>query len=296
MSHFTQLNTQLKATRLRVAQSRFGFVAQFTRVPAAGLALVVLLIMLLAAAAGPWLAPYDPLLQDFGHRLQSPSALHLLGTDGLGRDVLSRLIYGARPTLGFAAAVVMSTVPAGLAIGIVSGYFGGWVERLLMGMTDIVMAFPRLVLALAFVGMMGPGLLNGALALILTGWPAYARLARAETRTLRRSDYLAAAEMQGIVGIRLLWGHVLPSCWPAAQVRVSLDLASIVLAAAGLGFLGLGVRPPTAEWGTMVAEGSKVIFDQWWLAAIPGTAILIASLAFNVLADGLRDLADPHHE
>ena len=279
-----------------MAGLRSVFVGAAVRAPAAAVALVVLLLVVLAVIAAPWLAPYDPLAQDIGHRLLRPSAAHLLGTDGLGRDVLSRLIYGGRPTLGFAAAVALVTVPAGLAVGIVSGYFGGWVERMFMGLTDIVMAFPRLVLALAFVGLLGPGLLNGALALMLTGWPAYARLARAETLMLRRSDYLAAAEMQGIVGVRLLWGHVLPSCLPAAQVRVSLDLASIILAAAGLGFLGLGVRPPTAEWGTMVAEGSKVIFDQWWLAAIPGCAILVVSLAFNILADGLRDLADPHHE
>lgn len=253
-------------------------------------------LIVLAAAAAPLLAPFDPNSQDVSHRLEPSSTAHWLGTDGLGRDLLSRLIYGARPTLGLVALVATLMVPIGLTVGIASGYYGGWIERILMGVTNIVMALPRLVLALAFVGLLGPGLVNAAIALILTSWPAYARLARAETWLLRRSDYVAAAEMQGIVGLRLLWGHVLPSCVPAMQIRLALDLASIVLAAAALGFLGLGIRPPTAEWGMMIAEGSKVIFDQWWVAAIPGAAIFLISVSFNLLADGLRDLADPRHD
>jgi peptide/nickel transport system permease protein len=187
-------------------------------------------------------------------------------------------------------------LPIGLAIGIVAGFFGGWIERWLMGLTNVVMAFPQLVLALAFVGLIGPGLINAALALVLTGWPAYARLARAETLVLRRTDYIAAAEMQGIIGWRLLWGHVLPSCIPSARMRLALDMAGVILAAAALGFLGLGIRPPTPEWGMMIAEGSRVVFDQWWVAAFPGAAIFLVSLACNALADGLRDLGDPRHE
>jgi len=249
----------------------------------------VVALVLGTALAAPWIAPYDPLAQDVADRLQPSSARHWLGTDGLGRDVLSRLIYGARPTLGLVALVALLMVPIGLAVGVLSGFYGGLLERALMGLTNITMALPQLVLALAFVGLMGPGLINAALALVLTGWPAYARLARAETTLLRRSDYIAAAQMQGIVGLRLLWGHVLPACWPAMQVRLALDLASIILAAAALGFLGLGVRPPTAEWGMMIADGSKVVFDQWWIAAVPGIAILVVSLSFNLLADGIRD-------
>lgn len=256
----------------------------------------ILIGVVFLALAAPWLAPQDPLAQHLDQRLLPPGGAHWLGTDGLGRDLWSRLAYGVRPTLGLAALVVLVSVPSGLAVGVISGYYGGWLERVLMRLTDIVMALPQLVLALAFVGVMGPGLFHGALALVLTGWPAYARLARAETRRLRRHDYLAVAEMQGIVGVRLLVGHVLPFCWPAVHVRAALDLASIVLAAAGLGFLGLGVQPPTPEWGAMVAEGSKVIFDQWWVSAIPGAAILLLSLSFNLLADGLRDIGDPRHD
>jgi peptide/nickel transport system permease protein len=258
-----------------------------------GFALVLLIVG--AALLGPLLVSHDPLAQDLGVRLQAPSLAHLFGTDGLGRDVLARLLYGARSTLGLVAVVAVLMVPLGLAIGIVAGYWGGWIDRVLTGLTNLVMAFPPLVLALAFVGVLGPGLLNSALALILTGWPAYARLARAETRVLRQSDYLAAARMQGIVGVRLLWGHVLPACVPTMQVRLALDLASVILAAAAFGFLGLGVRPPTPEWGMMIAEGSKVIFDQWWVAAFPGLAILLASLGFNLAAEGLRDQGDPRH-
>lgn len=248
-----------------------------------------LALVTLAALAAPWLAPYDPLLQDIGRRLAPPSAMHLLGTDGLGRDLLSRLLYGARATLGLTGLVAVSMAPTGLSIGIASGYYGGWTDRILSGVTNVVMAFPPLVLALAFVGLLGPGLVHAALALVLTGWPAYARLARAEAQLLRNSDYVAAAETQGIVGLRLLWGHILPACMPATRVRLALDLASIILSASALGFLGLGVRPPTPEWGMMVAEGSGIAFDQWWVAAFPGVAILLVSLACNTLADGFRD-------
>jgi peptide/nickel transport system permease protein len=263
---------------------------------AASFGAVVIGVLILAALAAPWITPYDPLLQDLGARLQPPTQTHFLGTDGLGRDLLSRLIYGARPTLLLVALVATVMVPIGLTVGMVSGYYGGWLERVLNAATNVVMAFPRLVLALAFVGLLGPGLVNAAAALALTGWPPYARLARSEAILLRRSDYLAAAEMQGIVGPRLLWGHILPACVPAMRVRLALDLASTTVAAAALGFLGLGIRPPTAEWGMMVADGSKVVFDQWWVAAIPGAAIFLASLAFNSLADRLRDLTDPRHD
>lgn len=249
----------------------------------------VLVLVTLAALAAPLLAPYNPLLQDMGNRLAPPTAAHLLGTDSLGRDLLSRLLYGARATLGLTGLVAVIMVPVGLAIGIAAGYCGGWTDRLLSGVTNVTMAFPPLVLALAFVGLLGPGLIHAALALVLTGWPAYARLARAEAQVLRSSDYIAAAETQGIVGVRLLWGHILPACMTAARVRLALDLAGVILSASALGFLGLGVRPPTPEWGMMVAEGGAVVFDQWWVAAFPGLAILLVSLAFNTLADGLRD-------
>ena len=248
----------------------FLFLRRLRHSPAAFCGLIIILLLMLIALFAPWLAPHDPNWQDAAARLQAPSRQHWLGTDSYGRDLLSRLIL--------------------------AGYYGGWLERVLMRFTDIVMSMPRLILAFAFVAMLGPGLVNGALALALTTWPAYARQARSEIQRLRHSDYLAAAEMMGIRGRRLLAGHILPLCLPSAIVRLALDLAGIILAAAGLGFLGLGARPPMAEWGAMIADGMQVIFDQWWIAAAPGAIILIASLAFNLLGDGLRDVLEPQHD
>ncbi|WJV53876.1 ABC transporter permease [Prodigiosinella aquatilis] len=253
-------------------------------------------ILVLVALLAPWLAPFDPDMQTITARLLPPSTQHWLGTDGFGRDLLSRVIYGARPTLVLVILILILTIPIGMLIGITAGYVGGWTERILMRVTDIAMSLPNLVIALALVSVLGPGLMNGALALALTSWPPFARQSRAETLALRRSDYLAAARMQGITGLRLMFGHILPLCMPGAVVRAALSLGGIILAAAGLGFLGMGVAPPTAEWGSMVAEGGKVIFDQWWVAAAPGMAILLASLAFNLTGDGLRDRLDTRND
>ncbi|MBX8487506.1 ABC transporter permease [Pseudomonas cichorii] len=265
------------------------------RSPALTLGGSLIVLLLLIALFAPLLSGFDPNHQDIEQRLLPPSASHWLGTDGFGRDLFTRLLYGTRPTLLLVSLVLLLTLPIGVLVGVTAGFYGGWPERILMRITDVVMAFPQLVLALAFVAILGPGLLNGALALSLTAWPAYARQARAETSVLRDSDYLAAAHLQGIKGARLLLGHVLPLCLPSVIVRVALNLGGIILAAAGLGFLGLGVEPPTAEWGSMVADGSRVIFDQWWVAAAPGIAILLTSLSFNLLGDGLRDVLDPRH-
>ncbi|MEI8634586.1 ABC transporter permease [Vibrio sp. PP-XX7] len=258
-----------------------------------GSALVVALVLL--ALLAPWIAPFDPNIQHMDQRLLPPDASHWFGTDRFGRDLFARVLYGARPTLLLVSLVILITVPVGLIIGICAGYLGGWAERLLMRFTDIVMSLPSLIIALTLVSILGPGLLNGAFALAFTSWPSFARQARTETLALRRSDYLAAAKMQGITGWRLMVGHILPLCLPGAVVRAALNLGGIILAAAGLGFLGMGVQPPTAEWGAMVASGSRVIFEQWWVAAVPGVAILLSSLAFNLLGDGLRDKLDPRH-
>lgn len=265
------------------------------RITALSIGTVLVAILVLTAVLAPWLAPFDPNIQHIEMRLLPPSHAHWLGTDGFGRDLLSRVVYGARPTLLLVSLILILTIPVGMLIGISAGYIGGWYERIVMRLTDIVMSLPSLVMALALVAILGPGLMNGALALAFTSWPPFARQARAETLALRRSDYLAAARMQGIGGFRLMFGHILPLCLPSAVVRAALSLGGIILASAGLGFLGMGIQPPTAEWGSMVAEGSKVIFDQWWVAAAPGGAILFASLAFNLLGDGLRDKMDPRH-
>ncbi|MEX5564715.1 ABC transporter permease [Pseudophaeobacter sp. 1A16562] len=258
----------------------------------AGLAIIVALIAL--AIFAPLIAPHDPFVQDLGNRLQPlGSEGHLLGTDSLGRDILSRLIWGARITLYIVALVALIAPIAGLLVGTVSGYAGGWVDVILMRITDIFLAFPRLVLALAFVAALGAGIENAVLAISLTAWPPYARMARAETLTIRSSDYISAIRLQGAGPLRIIIKHIWPLCISSLIVRVTLDMAGIILAAAGLGFLGLGAQPPSPEWGAMISEGRRFILDHWWVATMPGLAIFTVSLAFNLLGDGLRDVLDP---
>jgi len=244
---------------------------------------------LFVALAAP-LVSGDPVAQNLDHRLEAPSLAHLLGTDGLGRDLWARVAYGAQSSLLTASTVVLLTLPLGLLIGVVAGLSGGHAESVLMRLTDATLALPKLVLALAFVATLGPGLFHGILALSLTAWPSYARQARVEAALLRQRDHLAASRMAGIGGARILFLHVLPLCLPSAIVRAALDMAAMIIVAAGLGFLGLGIQPPTPEWGSLVVDGSRVVYDQWWVSTFPGLAVLTASLGFNFLGDGLRDL------
>ncbi|WP_374435500.1 ABC transporter permease [Tabrizicola sp.] len=256
--------------------------------------LVIVGILLLVAIFAPWIAPHDPLAQDLSRRLLPPGTPgNILGTDDFGRDILSRIIHGARITLYIIALVAVTAPVLGLLIGTVAGYFGGWIDAVLMRLTDIFLAFPRLILALALVAVLGPGIENAVLAIALTAWPPYARVARAETLTVRSSDYIAAIRLQGASAPRIIAGHVVPMCLPSVIIRVTLDMAGVILIAAGLGFLGLGVLPPTPEWGLMISSGRKFLFEQWWVATMPGLAIFIVSLGFNLLGDGLRDVLDP---
>lgn len=256
----------------------------------------IVIVLALLAIFAPLIAPYDPLegiggLR--GARLVPPSLAHPLGTDDLSRDILSRILYGSRLTLLVVLLVAVIATPIGLAVGTTAGYFGGWVDVVLMRITDIFMAFPRLILALAFASALGPGIENAIIAIAITAWPPYARLARAETLTIRETDYINAARLQGASHLRILWGHITPLCLSSAIVRVTLDMAGIILIAAGLGFLGLGAQPPQPEWGAMIAGGRRFIIDQWWVATMPGLAIFIVALGFNLLGDGLRDVLDP---
>ncbi len=256
-----------------------------------GLTIIVLFIALSLLA--PLLAPYDPATQNLGNRLAFPSAEHWFGTDELGRDILSRILYGGRVTLGMVIAVVVLVAPIGLAIGCIAGYFGGIVDTVLMRVTDVFLAFPRLILALAFVTALKPGVESAILAIALTAWPPYARLARAETMTVRGSDFVAAYRLTGASAWRIIARHIAPLCVPSLIVRITLDMSSIIITAASLGFLGMGAQPPSPEWGAMIATAKRFIFEQWWVATIPGIAIFLVSLAFNFLGDGLRDVLDP---
>lgn len=255
--------------------------------------LFIVLAMLVLAIFAPLLATHDPGVQVLADRLQPPSAAHWLGTDELGRDTYSRVLYGGRVTLGMVVAVVILVAPLGLIVGCVAGYAGGIIDKLLMRVTDVFLAFPRLILALAFVAAMKPGVESAVVAIALTAWPPYARLARAETLTIRNADYIAAVRITGASPWRVILRHVAPMCLPSLTVRVTLDMSSIILTAAGLGFLGLGAQPPIPEWGTMIATARRFILEQWWVPVIPGIAIFLASLAFNLLGDGLRDVLDP---
>ena len=259
-----------------------------------GLAILVTLIVV--AIVGPLIMPHDPLRQVLSDRLLPPgSPSHWLGTDQLGRDILSRLIAGSRLTLGIAILVVVIVVPIGLLIGTTAGYCGGFVDSVLMRITDIALAFPKIVLALAFAAALGPGVINAVVAISITAWPAYARLARAETIRIAQADFIHAARLQGASGLRILLRYIVPLCMSSVIVRATLDMAGIILTVAGLGFLGLGAQPPSPEWGFMVASGRNVLLDAWWVATLPGCAILLVSLAFNLLGDGLRDVFDPRH-
>jgi peptide/nickel transport system permease protein len=267
---------------------------RLSRNPLALLGLGIVVALVLMALAAPLLATHDPYAQSLAERLLPPgSPGHWLGTDEFGRDIWSRLVYGSRITLYIVLLVALTAPVFGLVIGTVAGYYGGWADRILMRLTDIFLAFPRLILALAFVAALGPGIGNAVLAIALTAWPPYARVARAETLTVRNSDYIAAARLQGASGARILLSHVAPMCVPSVIIRVTLDMAGIILTAAGLGFLGLGAQPPLPEWGLMISSGRKYLFDQWWVATMPGLAIFIVSLGFNLLGDGLRDVLDP---
>jgi len=256
--------------------------------------LLIVIALVLAALFAPLLAAgVSPLTQDLAGRLAPPGAAHWFGTDELGRDTFARTVYGARATLAIVALVGVIVAPVGLAVGTAAGYLGSAADRVLMRLTDIFLAFPRLVLALAFAAALGPGIENAVIAISLTAWPPYARLARAETIAIVRSDYIAATVLQGASTLRILTRHVAPLCISSVIVRLTLDMAGIILTAAGLGFLGLGAQPPTPEWGAMVSAGREVILDQWWVATIPGFAIFAVSLGFNLLGDGLRDILDP---
>lgn len=255
--------------------------------------LLILLLLLAATLAAPWLGAPDPARPDLAHRLAPPGPGHPLGTDELGRDLYARLLYGGRITLGMVVAVAALIAPAGLLLGITAGYAGGIPDLLLMRLCDVFLALPRLVLALAFVAALRPGITSAVTAIALTTWPPYARLARAETLLLRHSDAIAAIRLMGASHLRVLLRHIAPLALPSLIARLTLEMSGIILTVAGLGFLGMGAQPPLPEWGAMVAAGRPYLLTEWWVPTVPGLAIVLAALGFNLLGDGLRRLLDP---
>ena len=246
----------------------------------------------LAALAAPWVAPHDPVRVDLGAVFAGRSGSHLLGTDQVGRDVLSRLVHGARWSLGGAAVVTAVVTAVGVTVGAVSGWVGGFVDSLLMRVVDALLAFPSLLLALAVVAVVGPGLAGVLVALASVGWASYARVVRGQVLSLRERDYVEAARAAGASPPRLLVRHVLPHVASPVVVLATLDVGQLVLALAGLSFLGLGAQPPTPEWGAMLNEGRGYLFTHPELMVYPGAAITLTVLACNLLGDRVRDLLD----
>ncbi|MBS1251996.1 MAG: putative D,D-dipeptide transport system permease protein DdpC [Anaerolineales bacterium] len=255
--------------------------------------ILVIFVFILVAAFGPYFAPYNPVKGETSDRLQGPSAEHWFGTDQLGRDIFSRVIHGARVSLRIAMIVAVIAGTVGTVVGVTSGYFGALVDDLLMRVTDMFFAFPKLVLAMAVAAALGPDLENVIFAIAIASWPVYARLARGEALAVREEDYIEAIRALGAGRMRILFLHVLPMCITPIIIQVTLDMGFIILTAAGLGFIGFGAQPPTPEWGIMIAEGRNFITSQWWLSTFPGLAILVTVLGFNLLGDGLRDVLDP---
>jgi peptide/nickel transport system permease protein len=265
----------------------------FRRNPIAMTGFLIIATLVVMAAFAPLLTATNGLDPQLADRLQPASAEHWFGTDGLGRDIYDRIVWGSRITLYIVGLVGIIVVPVGLVVGTLAGYVGGAVDTVLMRITDIFLAFPRLILALALVAALGPGLENAVLAIALTTWSPYARIARAEALTIRNSEFIMAAKVQGASTGGILFRHVMPLCISSVIVRLTLDMAGIILTAAGLGFLGLGAQPPTPEWGAMISSGRQYLLDQWWIPTVPGIAIFVVSLGFNLLGDGLRDVLDP---
>jgi peptide/nickel transport system permease protein len=256
-------------------------------------AFALIAVFALCALLAPLLAPYDPLLQDLGLRLRPPSPEHWLGTDSLGRDILSRILYGARISLLVGVVVVVSAGVVGTAIGLIAGYVGGFVDDALMRLTEVFLAFPALILAMAIAGALGPSLTNAIIAIAAVTWAVYARLTRGQILSLRRREFVEAARAMGATQTRIVVRHLLPNALAPLMIQASFDLGGSIIAAAGLSFIGFGAQPPTPEWGVMISEGRNYISTQPWLSLFPGLAILLAVGSFNLLGDGLRDAFDP---
>ncbi|MGD9836993.1 MAG: ABC transporter permease [Afipia sp.] len=254
----------------------------------------LLVPIIFAAVFGPWIVPYDPLASDTAQALKPPSAAHWFGTDQLGRDILSRVVVATRLDFFIAAASVVLVFFMGGIAGIAAGYFGGWTDRIVGRISDTIMAFPLFVLAMGIVAALGNTVQNIIIATAIVNFPLYVRVARAEANVRREAGFVQAARLSGNGEYRILLGHILPNIMPIMIVQMSLTMGYAILNAAGLSFIGLGVRPPTPEWGIMVAEGATfMVSGEWWIAFFPGLALMIAVFCFNLLGDGLRDIVDP---
>lgn len=255
------------------------------------LGFLLVLFWLAATIVAPWMTGHAP-LDMVGRRLQPPSWDHLLGTDALGRDVLSRTLHGARHSIPIAVTVVAFAVTIGACLGALAGFVGGIVDTVIMRLVDVTLSFPPMLLAMAVAASLGPGLENAAIAMVAVWWPIYARLMRAQVLEVREREHVEAAIASGATQTRVLTRHVLPLCWTPVLISATMDLGQVILLAASLSFIGLGATPPTPEWGSMIADGASQFYS-WWVALGPGLAILTIVLGFNFIGDGLHDYFDP---
>jgi peptide/nickel transport system permease protein len=273
--------------------SRRRQIAYALRQPAIGFSLLIMLLFLFAALLAPLLSPSDPLAQNVLNGLKPPSAEHLLGTDKLGRETLSRLLYGARISLFVGVTVVLIASVIGTLLGVVAGYLGGWADEALMRITDIFFAFPALILAMAIAGALGPSLQNALIAISVVTWPVYARLLRGQVLALKEREFILAARTVGVPEWQIILRHLLPNMLAPLLVQASFDMGGAITSVAGLSFIGFGAQPPTPEWGVMISEARNYMATAWWLGTFPALAIMMVVGGFNLLGDGLRDLLDP---
>lgn len=292
VGHSAEAVASLSAGRIWLNDSRAGL-RRLLKVRGAGLGLGVLIALIVLSVAAPIIAPYDPLKQDLLATLEKPSAAHLFGTDDLGRDVLSRVIYGSRVSLEVGLIAIGVALLGGVLIGLAAGYFGGWVDDVLMRIMDAISAFPSLLLALAITAARGGGIDNAMVAIGIVYTPLFARLIRSQALTIRELDYCLAARTLGAGPLRMMFQHVWPNAMPPIIVQASLSVSSAIITEASLSFLGVGVLPPTPSWGSILADGYKVLEIAPWMAIASGAAIFITVLGLNFLGDGLRTALDP---
>lgn len=262
--------------------------------PTAFVGLLLVLLFFGLAVFAPLISPFAPNAQDIiGAKLAPPSAKHWFGADILGRDMLSRMLYGARISVFVGLAVVAAAGSFGTLVGLFAGYRRGWIDELVMRVTDIFLAFPPLILAMAIAGALGPSLTNALIAVVVVLWPVYARLVRGQVLGLREREFIQAAQTVGVHNRRLLLRHLLPNVLAPLLVQATFDMGATILIVAGLSFIGFGAQPPTPEWGVMISDGRNYITTQWWLTGVPAAGILLLVAAFNLVGDGLRDILDP---
>lgn len=271
----------------------FSTVSRFLkRNPLAMVGLVIVLITIIVALTSQWLVPYDPIAPNLDVKLNPPSAQHILGTDDMGRDIFSRILAGTQVSMASAVIIISVSMIFGLIVGLIAGYVGGWLDDLLMRLTDIFLAFPAMILAMAISATLGPSLKNALIAVASVWWPWYARLVRGQVISVRNMEYVEAAYSVGATPLRIVLRHILPNTLGPLLVQATLDVGNTILLTASLSFIGLGAQPPTPEWGSMVSVGRLYLLSYWWVPTMPGFAILLAVLGFNLMGDALRDFAD----